>query len=81
MAETCREAILGAFARLESRYGRADFSLEDVVLEVLADRDQFTERTIRTQITSRMCVQAPKNHGTVYADLDRAARGRYRRRT
>jgi len=80
MAGGCRDAVLSAFVRLEDRLGRAEFSLQVVVSEVLADTDQFSERTIRTHITSRMCAQAPKNHGTVYSDLDRVGRGRYRRR-
>jgi hypothetical protein len=80
MAETCREAVLEAFDRLERRHGRADFSVEEVVSEVLAHTSDFTESTIRTHITSRMCAQAPKHHGTIYSDLDRVQRGRYRRR-
>lgn len=77
---TCRDAVLDSFARLERRHGREDFALGEVVSDTLADDGAFTEATIRTHITSRMCADAPDHHGTVYADLERGARGRYRRR-
>lgn len=80
MPQTCREAVLGAFERLERRNDRRSFDLYEVVQEVQAQTDAFAESTIRTHVTSVMCAQAPKNHGTVYSDLDRVARGRYRRR-
>lgn len=80
MPHTCREAVLAAFERLERRNDRESFNLFEVVQEVMAQNGAFAESTIRTHVTSVMCAQAPKNHGTVYSDLDRVARGRYRRR-
>lgn len=76
---TCRDEVLAAFERLERRHGRRELDLADVVQEVLAS-SAYKESTIRTHITSRMCAEAPANHGTVYADLERVGRGRYRRR-
>lgn len=75
---TCRAEVLAAFERLERRHGRREFDLVDVVQEVLARTSAYEESTIRTHITSRMCAEAPAHHGTVYADLERAARGRHR---
>lgn len=80
MPQTCREAVLAALERLERRNGRKSFDLFEVVQEVMSETDTFAESTIRTHVTSAMCAQASKNHGTVYSDLDRVARGRYRRR-
>lgn len=80
MARTCRDAILEAIDRLERRHGRQAFDLGEIVTETLAVDASFTESTIRTHVSSRMCADAPDNHGTVYADLDRVSRGRYRRR-
>lgn len=77
---TCREEILGAFARLERRHGRMDFELADVVAEVLAVRSSYAQSTIRTHITSRMCRDAPNHHATRFDDLERVDRGLYRRR-
>lgn len=79
MAQTCREAVLAAFERLESRNSRKDFDLSEIVQEVLSVTGNFAESTIRTHVTSKMCVQAPTNHAMKYADLDRIGVGRYRR--
>jgi len=80
MKNTCREAVLEAFERLESRNHRKDFDLVEVLNEVLTTTNEYKESTIRTHITSRMCVQAPLNHATKFDDLDRVDIGRYRRR-
>jgi len=44
------------------------------------DGTQYEASTILTHVQSRMCADAPDNHGTTYADLERVARGRYRLR-
>ena len=77
---TCREGVLGAFARLERHHGRTDFELADVVAEVLAVSSSHAESTIRTHITSRMCRDAPDHHARTFDDLERVERGLYRRR-
>lgn len=81
MRQTCREAVLAAFERLERRHRRKVFDLWEIVQEVLAATDDFAEATIRTHVASVMCVQAPTNHDTTYEDLDRVGRGKYRRRS
>jgi len=80
MDRTCRDAILEAVGRLERRHGRETFDLAEIVNETLAVDGSFAESTIRTHVSSRMCADAPDNHGTVYADLQRVDRGRYRKR-
>lgn len=72
--------MLHAFERLERRHERYEFNLYEVVQEVFAVGSNYREGTIRTHVTSRMCLNAPDHHGTVYQDLDRVDRGRYRRR-
>jgi hypothetical protein len=79
LTQTCREAVLAAFDRLESQHRRKDFDLSEIVQEVLNGTGNFAESTIRTHVTSKMCVQAPTNHAMKYADLDRIGVGRYRR--
>lgn len=79
MRETCREAVIEAFIRLEQRNHRKEFGLEEVLKEVLAVTKEYKESTIRTHISSRMCVQAPLNHATKFENLDRVDVGRYRR--
>jgi hypothetical protein len=77
---TCRDEVLAAFERLERRHRRKVFDLSEVLQEVQASGSTYRESTIRTHVTSRMCVEAPDHHGTTYADLERVDRGRYRRR-
>lgn len=77
---TCRAEILDAFDRLEERQGRAVFAPIEIVHEVLAVTDRYHEHTIRTEIVSRMCADAPVHHAVAYDDLERVDRGRYRLR-
>jgi hypothetical protein len=74
----CREKVLAAFERLESRHGRDVFDRDEVVREVLSMTSDFEQSTIETHITARMCINASRNHGTVYADLERVRGGAYR---
>lgn len=74
----CRDEILAAFRRLELREQRTVFAPVEVVQEVLAVTERFPARTIRTEITSRICADAPTHHATTYNDLERVGRGRYR---
>jgi hypothetical protein len=76
---SCRSEVLSAFSRLERRHGRVEFELDEVVQEVLTATGRFAESTIRTHVTSVMCVQAPANHAVRHRDLDRVRRGVYRR--
>ena len=80
MQNTCRKEVLEAFDRLERRNNRKDFGLTEVINEVLSSTSEYKESTIRTHISSRMCIQAPLNHATKFDDLDRIDVGRYRRR-
>lgn len=78
-AASCRQQILRAMAALERRHGRRDFALAEIVAEVRTYGTALAESTIRTHISSVMCVDAPANHGTRYPDLRRAGHGRYER--
>jgi hypothetical protein len=69
-----REDILAAIDRLN----RPTFTIMDVTREMSGSG--YAESTIRTHITSRMCVNAPDHHAVTYPDLERVGRGVYRRR-
>lgn len=69
-----REDILAAIRRLD----REPFTVMDMLREM--EGTTYAESTIRTHITSRMCADAPDNHGTTYADLERVGHGQYRLR-
>lgn len=75
---TCRAEVLSAFDRLGRRHRRAVFAPVEIIQEVLAVTDRYPEHTIRTEIVSRMCAEAPVHHAVVYDDLERVGRGKYR---
>lgn len=77
---TCRDEVLAALTRLEGRHNRSVFELAEIVTEVLSATSEFTESTIRTHVTSRMCADAPDHHAKTNDDVERIARGQYRRR-
>jgi len=77
MEETARDQILRAVHRLDGGRGTT-FAPQDVVDELHRRGTTLADSTIRTQVTSRMCANAPPNHATVYADLERVGPGRYR---
>lgn len=57
-----------------------EFILANIIAEMKARGSGYSERTIRTHVTSRMCANAPRNHAVVYNDfwcIDRGS-GRYR---
>jgi hypothetical protein len=79
MERTCREAVLAAFERLEIREKRDAFYLKEIIAEVMRSTSKYAESSIRTHITSLMCVQAPNHHGRKFNDFDRIDTGLYRR--
>lgn len=71
---TARDEILAGVRRLPNE----TFTITDVLREM--EGTSYSERTIRTHITSRMCADAPDHHGTTYDDLERLGHDRYRLR-
>jgi hypothetical protein len=71
---SCREEILSAIRR----HRLTEFSAQDLVEIFRLEGSRYAASTVRTHVTSRMCGNAPDNHATVYADLKRVGRGRYR---
>jgi hypothetical protein len=65
---------------LAVRSANGEFALSEIIAEMKARGSEYSERIIRTHVTSRMCANAPRNHAVVYNDLwciDRGS-GRYR---
>jgi hypothetical protein len=77
---TAREQILGAIGAVTLRAGRETFSPDEIVRELHRLGSPYSDSTIRTHITSRMCANAPGHHGVTYDDLERVGRGEYRLR-
>ncbi|WP_433213285.1 DUF7669 domain-containing protein [Dactylosporangium sp. CS-047395] len=79
-ASTARDEILLAVADILRRSGQSSFDLNDVLVEMRRRDSRYAESTIRTHVTSRMCVDAPDHHATTFDDFERLDRGRYRLR-
>jgi hypothetical protein len=75
---TARADILAVLPSIASRSADGSFTPDDVIRELRRRGSAYAESTIRTHIVSVMCANAPDNHGTTYADLERVGRGRYR---
>lgn len=79
LLEGCREEVLAAAKYIHS-LGHSEFTPDEVIRYLRQQKSSYSESTIRTHVVSRMCANAPDNHVTTYADLERVARGRYRLR-
>jgi hypothetical protein len=77
---TARDEILAAARDLSHRSGDGSFTLEQVLAELRRRGSRYSEATIRTHVTSRMCGDSPDHHATTFADLRRVGRGTYRLR-
>lgn len=76
----CRDDIIAAFEHLSVQHGRDIFSPAEIAREMRTQGTIFEDSTIRTHVVSRMCIDAPDHHSTVYDDLERVGRGIYRPR-
>lgn len=77
-AATAREAVLAAAKTLVARSPDGTFTVAEIVNEVRRRDGRLADSTVRTHVVSRMCVNAPDHHATVFPDLERVDRGRYR---
>lgn len=77
MSDTARDEILSAVDKITDG-GRRTFTIEEVLRELRARGSRFSESTIRTHITSRLCANSPDHHAVTYPDFDRVDRGEYR---
>lgn len=75
---TARDDVLRATRQLAADSVDGSFTVEEVVKLARRQGCAAKESTIRTHVTSRMCVDAPDNHAVTRPDLVRVGRGRYR---
>lgn len=75
---TAREDVLRAARQLAGDSVDGSFTVDEVVELARRHGSTAKESTIRTHVTSRMCVDAPDNHAVTYPGLVRVDRGRYR---
>ena len=77
---TARDEILAALPELRARMGRDTFSPAEIIAAVEQLGTRYPEQTLRTEIVSRLCADAPDHHARVYDDFERVGRGLYRQR-
>jgi hypothetical protein len=77
---TARSEILVTTRKLAEQSVDGSFTLLGILAEMRCAGSKYTELTIRTHVTSRMCADAPAHHGTTYDDFQRLGGGRYRLR-
>ena len=75
----CREEVIAAARRFHAA-GQLDFSPAELIASMQRLGTTYPPETIRTEIVSRLCANAPVHHLASYADLERVGRGRYRLR-
>jgi len=75
---TCRDEIIQCARNLVHQSGSEVFQLSDILDEMRRVGTFYSDSTIRTHISSRMCANAPKNHPHKYNDLIRLGRGKYK---
>ncbi len=68
------DEVLASALRIVSGSGNETFT----VAEVIEALPHLNERSIRTHVTSRCCVNAPKNHGSRLPYFRRVAHGTYK---
>jgi hypothetical protein len=77
-ATTCRDAILECAKSVMRQSGLDHFTIPEII-DCMAKRgSRYAEATIRTHVTSRMCLNAPDHHAVTFPDLERTERGTYR---
>jgi len=74
---TCRQEVLSAARTLAAASADGTFTPAQVLVEMHRLGTRYPDSTIRTHITSAMCINAPDNHAVKYPDLVRISHGRY----
>ncbi|SOC41463.1 DUF7669 domain-containing protein [Ureibacillus acetophenoni] len=73
----CREEILDAAYNITRIRNNKEFTISEIIDYMKLKGTTYKESTIRTQITSRCCKNAPRNHQVVYNDFERVGKGKY----
>lgn len=76
-----RGEIHDAVRAVLTRSGRQVFNADEVLREMQNRGTRYAESTIRTMVTSHLCVDAPDHVAATYNDFERVERGVYRLRT
>jgi hypothetical protein len=75
---TARDEVVRAAQQLLEETGRNEFAIAEIVERAIENGSLHARSTLQTQVTSRCCKDAPKNHGVTYQDFETVRRGVYR---
>ncbi len=75
---TCRDEVLESARELARLSISGEFTLAELLHHMIQKGTKYTDATIRTHVTSRMCANAPDHHAVTYRDLKRTGYGTYR---
>jgi len=75
---SCRDEIIECAKDVMRKSGQSKFSIQEIIDCMFNKKTDYKKSTIRTHITSRMCIDAPQNHAVTYPDLERIGHGEYR---
>lgn len=77
---TCRDEILNSVREIIKAKGKNEFTAAEVIRAMQTKGTKFEASTIRTHISSKLCADAPDNHGKTYNDFERVGHGLYKRK-
>jgi hypothetical protein len=75
---TCRDEILACAKKEIQRTGINEFTLQQIVKLMNLSGTNYKESSIRTHVSSLMCVNSPNHHGKKHHDFERISHGLYR---
>lgn len=78
MYANCRDELLEVVTKLVNKKSINEFTVAEVLEAMMNNNTVYSVNTIKTHITSRCCMNAPKNHYSTYDDYERVNKGVYK---
>lgn len=75
---SCRDELLTIIRDLVDKRNNNEFTLSEIIHVSKEKNIPYSESTIKTHISSRMCKNSPQNHLVKYEDIERLSRGIYK---
>jgi len=75
---SCRDEVLEMVRTLTAHRSPKTFTIQEVIDGLRDKGTKYSENTIRTHVSSRMCVTAPPHHKSRYRDFQWVSRGLYK---
>ena len=75
---TCRDNILACAKKEIQRSGINEFTLQQIVKLMNSSGTIYKESSIRTHVSSLMCINSPNHHAMKYHDFERISHGLYK---